>query len=118
MGFEHPPCVQEVASDLPVLDPVRESLPAREPVESNTEEPATEYLHEWKPVGGESDEPVGLETCVDEPESGCTEPDVSVEQRPEPEQSSKSLNEHPTQLIKTVPISSELGSGGRNLISN
>lgn len=45
-------------------------------------------------------------------------PDVSVEQRPEPEQSSMSLNEYPTQMVETAPINSESKIKERNLTSN
>ncbi|XP_051953222.1 retrovirus-related Pol polyprotein from transposon opus [Xyrauchen texanus] len=93
-GIEHLPCVRGVAFDLPVPDPTRRNLP------------------EWKPVEEKLDEFVGG-ICADEIES-----DVSVEQRPEPEQSPGSLDDYPTQLVETVPSSSELGSVRRNLISN
>lgn len=51
------------------------SYMAQEPVESNPDEPAKEYLPEWKPVEGN----------LDEPESHCTAPDVfCLSLRPQP----------------------------------
>ncbi len=86
-------------------------------MESNPDEPAKEYLPEWKPVEGNLDESIGMEMCEDEPESHCTAPDVSVELRPEPEQSLESLNESPTQMAEMAPSNSE-SQIKENIITN
>lgn len=109
-GLEHLPYIQPPLSALP-------NLPVQEPVERNPEEPLLEYLPVREPVEKNVNEPVRVETCVDEVESNCTHPEITVEQISEPEQSSMSLNEYPTQ-IQTAPINSESESEERNLTSN
>ncbi len=67
---------------------------------------------------GNLDESIGMEIFEDEPESHCTAPDVSVELRPEPEQSLESLNESPTRMAETAPINSKSQFEEENVITS